>query len=114
MLRATRRLFARPCSSARRRSVLHAGFPCHHSRVALGAGVNWTSGAVYTPAEGAAMRATVDAAEAATAARLAELRDDESLPLVFLDAEINGAIQLRRNDARGAPASPRCRLPGAR
>ena len=55
------------------------------------ADVNWTSGAVYTAAEGAALLTKIEAAEAAEAARLADLRDTEDLPLVFLDVEIQGA-----------------------
>ena len=52
------------------------------------AAVKWTSGALYFAAEAADFRAKVAAAAMTEEQRLAALRADERLPLVFLDVTI--------------------------
>ena len=52
------------------------------------AGVPWTSGSLYTESEAQAALRASDAVEAKEAARLAKLKDNKALPLVFLDVEI--------------------------
>jgi len=52
------------------------------------AAVKWTSGALYSAKEAAEFRAKVAAAAMTEEQRLAALRADQRLPLVFLDVTI--------------------------
>lgn len=54
----------------------------------MSAGVTWTSGSLYTASEAVAALSLLEAAESREAARLAKLKDNKELPLVFLDVEI--------------------------
>ena len=62
------------------------------------AAVKWTSGALYSAKEAAEFKAKVAAAAMTEEQRLAALRADERLPLVFLDVTIKVRLSSNKFD----------------